>query len=392
MKGESDSLDRSLNQSISVPSTVNRLLFEQVDSLDDWVAPETITVTQIVGMGLWTPASILYREVIEEECTIVFGSGQRVCGTNALLRPFAQLSRDGDETVMGRSAQAYAGDSEIYYVDMENLNITKSNADEDLIRHYNLTEAEEIQNLVQATLLATTSSYSYISSTKPDFDELFDIEVIDSPVLMSATDSNGNTSGVVRENGTITIKTEIPNSQYFEFGGSKYLVLPSDMERTTTLVGEDFGGYTLTLATVGGDNVTEIQSVMSNASVTPAMRATFSKTNTGYGTIVTDIDGDGAVDLETSVSGEVVVVPNSASYDSLRSLAASFQLPTSKHRVIDRFIGRAERFSQNDDRRKQRINRFYLRLIDRTFAWYQRAGLISREDRQSAQAIIKELR
>jgi hypothetical protein len=289
---------------------------------------------------------------------------------------------------MGRSAQAYAGDSEIYYVDMENV----EQSDIFQVSHYNLTEAAEIQNLIQDILLATTSSYSYISSTKPDFDELYDIEVIDSPVLLSATDSNGNTSGVVRENDTVTIKTEIPGSQYFEFGGSKYLVLPSDLERTTTLVGEDFGGYTLTLATVGGDNVTEIQSVMSNASVTPTMRAAFSKTSAGYSTIVTDIDGDGTADVETTVLGEVVTVPDSASYDSLRSLVTSFQLSTSKQRVINRFISRAERFSQSDNRRKQRINRFYLRLIDRTLAWYQRAGLISRENRQSARVVIRELR
>ena len=389
-----DNLNRSLNQSTSIPATINTALYqkalqEHIDLLDAWQAPDSIKVTQIVGVGLPTVDRLLYREIEQEKC-ISAGPAGVVCGINKLLKPFAQLSHDGDETVVSVSAGAYAGASDVQFIEL----IKASNQSEFDIRHYNLTEADEVQQLVTNILIGTTSAYSYITSNKPQISAEYDIEAIDSPVLISATDVNGNTTGLTIENNELVMKSEIPGSQYFELGETKYLVLPSDVERTTTLVGTGRGGYTLTLATLNQADEQEIHSMLQNASVTPSMVATYQKTSEGYSDIETDLDGDGAIDLITTVTGESVELPSETTFADLRRAIESLSIPNAKQRILTKFVDRAEYYAIKSEQNSQyeRIAKIYYRIISRIIKWFERGGVISKEERNEIQEIISELK
>lgn len=388
LRGDDD-LNRELNQSISVPTTVNEDLFElavdeHTDLLDDWQAPEHIAVTQLVGVGLPTLSLIEYRQVIENDCTVIPG-GQIVCVPREFLKPFAYFSNDGDETVMSLSAEAYAGASEVYYVDM--LNVQPSGDFQ--IGHVSMTEFDDIHSLISDLFKSTTSEYSYLSKIKPTVNTNFDIEVIDSPLTLLATDETGNQTGVIEENGERVIVTEIPGSQYLEFGGSKYFIVPSDVEREVVLIGEAVGGYTLTLATLESDNETIINSVLQNATVTPTTRITYEKNASGYSTLKTDFDGDGVIDLETTPDGDLIKQPEVVTYDRLRDAVDDLQLPWFRERLLERLIDRAERLGERD---YGRLERKTLRVMKRVLRIYQRFDLITREERQVVRDIINKLR
>ena len=399
MSGQSDSLDRELSNTVSVPATINQALYtkavdEHINLLSDWVAPEHVQVTQLVGVGLPTMKSITYREVIERKC-ITTGPGGTACGNNTFPRAFAILSHDGDETVMSRSARAYAGDSEVYYVDMENVEELSIS----FFSHVNLTEAEEIQQLIKNLIEGEVQPYEYVSTEKPVFDTEYDIEIIDSPVTMSAIDELGNVTGVVEENGKQVIKTDIPGSNYFEFADSKYLIIPSQTPRTTTLRGDAEGGYTLTLATLDTDDQMKTNSQLVNATVTPNMIVTYTKHSSGYSNLATDFDGDGELDLVTTVTGEVVEDPTPepepvATYDRLRSQITALDLPRRADRHLSRLVDRAERAALRSGKKRVfiKIERWYLSAINRTLRYYQRIDLIERSDRQEIRATIKEIR
>jgi hypothetical protein len=106
--------------------------------------------------------------------------------------------------------------------------------------------------------------------------------------------------------GEPVVKQDIPGSQYFEFGDTKYLIVPKGTNRTTKLYGEAYGGYTLTTALLGEDDSQVVQTVLVNATTTPSLIAEYSNQGGEFSTVMTDEDGDGEVDYEMSLDGELI--------------------------------------------------------------------------------------
>jgi pimeloyl-ACP methyl ester carboxylesterase len=297
LRGE-DGFDRDLDNAISVPARANGAMLGDAlslhdNELDDWVAPAGIEVIEVVGTGLPTMKAVEYREILEDKC--LSAGPLQVCTPVAVIKPYAVLTKYGDGTVVQRSAAGYGGEKSKYFVNLLPFNNS--------MQHYNITEAAPVQDLLGELIIGTTTnSNQFISTSHTEFNDPYEVEMIDSPVRLLA----GNETGVVLEGGVRKIKQEIPGSQYFEFGDTKYFVVPKGTNRTTRLYGEEYGGYTLTTATLGTDDVQRVETILPNASTSPTMLAEYSNHNGVFSNVVTDSDGDGTADYETTLDGELI--------------------------------------------------------------------------------------
>lgn len=354
LRGE-DGFDRDLGNAISVPARANGGMLDGAQGmhnslLDNWIAPAEIEVIEVVGTGLPTMRSVEYREVLEDKC--LSAGPLQVCTPVAEIKPYAVLTKYGDRTVVQRSAEGYEGEKRKYFVNLPQV----SNG----IQHYNIGEAFPVQNLLKEIILSTTTSSNQIISTShTEFSDQYEVEMIDSPVRMLVTDTDGNQTGIVIVDGVRTIKQEIPGSQYFEFGDTKYFVVPKGTNRTTRLYGEGYGGYTLTTATLDDSDTQTIRTILPNASTSPTMLAEYSNENSVFSTVVTDSDGDGTVDLEATLEGEVIEKEVEVTYPLLISTVESTNLSRVRKQSLLLIIKSAEYYGN-----KLPVKSLYLKLED----------------------------
>lgn len=275
-------------------------------------------------------------------------------------------------------------DSDIYY-----LNLPLYNANNPDRKHSDITEVPSVQQLVENVLNGTSTTIDLISDSKPKYIDEYDIETIDSPVHISAEDTEGNITGVVIEDDEESIKEEMPGSHYFEFGGTKYLIIPSGVTRTTTLIGEAYGGYTLTIATLNEeDNHTTLHAI-ENATVTPTMQVTYTKDEAGYGLVTTDLDGDGEIDITSTINGEVIP-DEQVTYETLIAVIESLELSPRKERILLRLTKLAQKFDKK--KRTQRLEKRVLKLLNRFVDRYERRGYITAEQCDGVVDIINILK
>ena len=306
-----DNLDRDIDNSTAIPTRANETLllnaFDKHKSYyDSWVAPAHVEVFEVIGYGLPTLAALEYRTLVETKC---FSTGQApmVCVDENILKPFAVSAFQGDGTVLAVSAEAYKGDKEVYYLDLFKINDQNIQDGKDMTTHVNLLDSVTAQDLLHGLMIGTTSSsYLYVSQTAPESTVDYDIHAIDSPVALWAIDREGNKTGAYWNEGVKIITEEIPGSQYYEIGDTKYLSIPSDTDYTIELLGEDYGGYTLTISTLAEDGQ-QILYQINNASTTPAMVARYTKEGEGYSPIEVDLNGDDFFEMQINIlTGEVI--------------------------------------------------------------------------------------
>ncbi len=382
------------NQSddISTPYTTNPVLLEGALNehvvLDEWVAPEGIQVFNLVGVGLKTISALEYREVTEASCTdTVFGGIS--CTTDRFVRPYAHFTPYGDETVAALSAENV--DADRYYFDFEkfrNENLGLSRND-----HADFLEVEEVQNFIQNIINSTSSQIEYVSLDRPTLNEEYEVVSVDSPVRIVAVDADGRSAGVIEEEGQLKVVEGIPNSQYFEFAGTKYLITPKSINVTFRLFGQAYGGFTLTVTSLKGDRE-EVLSELSNASTTPGMVATFSREGNTYSTISTDVDGDGQIDLETTLTGDVVSNEEPVSFDLLKSEIKNLGLANNKKKALLIVVDLAEGFTQKSTVRPlfAKLAKESLLNLSKLVDLYKRKGWITEAEATSLQRIITGLR
>ena len=375
---------------VSAPYIANTTLLTDAlqshnDSLDNWMAPDGVEVHNIVGVGLQTIKAIEYREVIEraQGCDVFPG----VCPPQKILRPYARFTQYGDETVTRLSAESSSTNS--YFFDFLSYNRALENFFNKKA-HEDFTEVAEIQKLINGIITDTETAVDYISDTSPAFTTEYIIQSIDSPVSILVTDVEGNQTGV--QDGEIL--EEIPGSQYFEFGGTKYLIVPKDIEIITTLRGEAHGGYTLTIATLNAQDQQIIETELINATTSPTMTATYSGSGGNFGNITTDLDGDGVFEWETTLGKEVVRGVQPASYDVLRDQINDLDLSQPRKNILITFVNLSENFVD-----KASIHSMFnlmadqmLEQLKKTVTRYKKLKWITKQDADSLKVTIKALR
>ena len=378
---------------ISMPYVSNRSILSDAlnlhkNKLDDWLPPSNVEVHNVVGVGLKTIKKIEYRDVLEHIDCVSNISGAISCDEPAhFLRPYAYFTQYGDETVTALSSESVEG--ERYYFDFnsyrdESLDINRKS-------HADFTEISEIKDLVTNIINSTSTSIDYISLEKPVFTREYEVMTIDSPVDMSAEDSDGNKTGLIEVDGKRVVLKEIESSEYFEFGGTKYLIVPKDVDVTMSLRGTDYGGYTLTIATLTSDDVQVVKSEIVNATTTPDMLAVFSLIDGKYSTIKTDLDGDGVNDIESSVDGEIIE-GEVVTFDTLRAQIKALDLSARIEKKLLLRINLAEKFlNKSKGYRFNKISMILLGGLSKTISQYEKRGLISSVEGEDVRINISSL-
>jgi pimeloyl-ACP methyl ester carboxylesterase len=392
----SDTLDRGLDEEVEKPARVNRALFDEAlrrhaQIYDTWVAPDHLEVFEIVGVGLPTMSSVTYRTVIERKCTVV-GGGQILCVNESEIKPLANLTRFGDATVVEASANGYVGDKEIFYFDLFSIRDKYAFRGES-IEHFNLLEADEVQDLLEQFLSTSTISVEqFVSRSIPTLSHEYTVEVIDSPLRPLVTDQQGRETGVVIENGSKRIKQQIPGSAYFEFGGSKYLVMPRGLPRTTKLFGETHGGYSLTVLDLLRDDTKSIRSSLKNATVTPTTVVQYQVTESGYGILQTDLDGDGTFERVTDMQGKPIP-PTKVTYNDVRQVIRSAGLGKAREIALLALLQGAERVSVSKlpPAARARAEQKLLSAVRGLMQEYQQRRFLSKENAESIIKLLNQL-
>ncbi len=294
---------------INEPSVANTSLLldaleDHTQKLDTWTAPEHVQVYEIVGTGLATIKSLEYREMTERVCEYSGNvSNPLSCTNQQILKPYALQTLYGDETVMSVSAEGYSEDKEKFYLNLQQFDFSNTTAVE--LGHSNITEIDSVHELIGRILEdGPAEDIDFISNDPPQFDDNYRVISVHSPVKIEVTDTDGNVTGVDSNNAP---KEEIPGSSYFEIGGSKYVVVPADIDYDVVLKGEGNGGYTLIIDALENGDEQENLHTAENMLVSTTTIATFSKEGESFSSIIVDENGDGEPDAEFTVDGEEIV-------------------------------------------------------------------------------------
>lgn len=179
-------------------------------------------------------------------------------------------------------------------------------------------------------------------------------------------------------------------SQYFELGDTKYLVVPKGTVRETSLVGEGYGGYTLTTAGLGGDGKQVIETELFNATVTPQMRATYRNDGSSYSMLSTDLDGDGVVDSLITLTGEEATANAEATYDQVREYIESLKIKKGDRKAWLTLLKLAEQMTA---RKHKKINKadFFLQLLKKLVHHHAEKGKMTKKQESALRAMLEWL-
>jgi len=391
-----DILQRDINQDDSVPVRVNNQMLtealEKQEYIESWVAPDGIEVIEIVGTGLPTAKSVRYRDILEEICTGNTESNTTpICVTDNIMKGYVSFTGYGDGTVVQNSSTGYEGQKQVFYVNVPQIEEATSIS---IYEHFNLTEIPQVQDIIKNVLRSTSSQIEFVTDQPVELAQVYDIEMIDSPVNVLAIDAEGNKTGVQIEGGVKTIYEDIPKSQFVEIADTKYLIIPAEVERTTTLTGLDYGGFTLTFASLEVDDVQVINHTISNATTTPQMVGSYNKKDGEYSLITVDYENDGIIDSTFTVDGIIQLEPEEATYDVLRQSLINLDLRRSYERWLLKIVQKAERYHLKSAERSyyKKIEKLLLRVIKNRIRIASKLDWISDEQKTEVDAIINELK
>lgn len=393
--------NRSLTGEIYQPVGANSSLLataltNHANLLDSWIAPSSTKVVSIIGTGIPTMKALRYEDVLETICPrgTTF-STLALCSLERLPRPFAVMTYFGDKTVTGLSAKGYAGTGDQYFVDLIKINADSTiNRDGTEFNHANFTEVSYVQTLLKNLISTTTiPAIPFIINQEPVVIEPYIVQQIASPVYMSSIDSSGQVSGYIQQNGTWVLKEDIPGSQYFEFAGVKYLLIPSNTDFKTILSGQEFGGYTYKISELKNNDTQIILSQLVNASTTPTMIATLEKKNGQFSTIKTDYNGDTMIDSEVTVNGVVVTPQSLYTYQKLINSINTLTIRKSQKDALLFLVREAEKLDAKSvsNSLAGKLEKVTLKVLETTIQFYLKSKILTSAQTEELLKIVKFL-
>ena len=370
---------------IFLPTKTNEALLNEslethANTLDSWRAPQGVEVFNIVGIGLPTPKSIEYREFAHDYC------GSSACVVTK-LEPVVEFTLKGDETVVTKSAESVQTDSRIYinlFEESRGLSTNRTHAD--------ITESDSTQSLIDVILHgSSTQDIEHVTSTEPATDNNpITIDRIHSPARIYIEDSNGRRTG--RDSSIQAWKEEIPDTDYYEIGGVKYLFKPANLNHRVVIEGEGSGIFTHGIDTLINEEQTTLHTLI--ASVTPTTRITYEYTNGTTGPVSVDSNSDGVTDYQLTIDG--VLIETKVTYAELKTAIRNLKLVRLKSVVLLSIVTQAEQFyNKRTDTRKgrayEKLEEGSLYLLDQTLIQFRKAKLITTDAYQGIKSIIDKL-
>ncbi len=372
-EGRGDAGDKLNEPSKVSPVMLDSSLEDHSNILDSWTAPPSTQIFNIVGTGRATPKSIEYKEYPNVKCLNI-----NACVSFPKIEATIKFTKRGDKTVLLETTESSVGFSK--FVDVLSEKVS----------HAKITESDAVQSVVNNILNgSSTDAVEFVSDTEPAFSDIgLEITSIHSPARIYIRDSVGNISGRATEGGSFL--EEIEGSSYLEIAGVKYVIVPSNIDYEVFIEGEGTGIYTLNIETLSGDDNQELIHEMT-ASVTPEMVATYSKSGGEFSNIFIDEDGDGVIDSETTIDGDVIEIVSP--YDELNQFIKSLSLSKWQEDYMLKLSNKAEWFSDNKDKNKRykKYEKGILRLINRSARWYKKRGIITKSEYKELRQIIKQI-
>ncbi len=281
---------------LATPLPLNKKLVDKAAAthalLDAWRPPASVAVTEIVGWGNETVSNAIYIDKTTLSCI----SGSVVCSTKKVAGYTSLTVIDGDETVISPSA-AYLNSATYFNLGQLNTGFFTKN-----YKHADILSSSVLDSYIQKVLTSSSTPVSpYFSSTTPSGTGRRLVLIgAHSPVLISATDSAGRTTGIFPSpnagSDLYITKDEIPGSNVILAGEEKYLSVPEEVSVTVRLVGT--GSGTVTLDTTGADGA--IVSSYENIPVVSGSTVDTTVQNDTLGALKLDLDGNGVTDLQTA--------------------------------------------------------------------------------------------
>ena len=237
--------------------------------------------------------------------------------------------------------------------------------------------------------------YPYVSDSilVPEFTEVtskYTLIGVHSPVSLLAVDDDGNEVGMTDNQ----IKEEIVGSQYFELGGSKYVVLPATVDVKIKVEGTGEGIFSLSVDEINDSGQQNEVSLLANATSGPMMSAEFTIQDGVYSSLQSDINGDGVFEFEQTLSGELIESPSvTYDYTDLKEIIKNLGLNRWQEKFLMTKVRIAERFSKKSNKKEtfRRLEARRLAFISTSLMWYQQAGIISEETLIEIKMIIDNL-
>jgi hypothetical protein len=236
---------------------------------------------------------------------------------------------------------------------------------------------------------SSTEGIDFVSNSEPSFsNDDRDIYTIHSPVHMYLRDVNGNITGKTEIDGEWF--SEIPGSDYFEAGGVKYVIVPSDNKYTVVIEGEDKGLYTHSMRVLSEEVETTYHTY--TASVTPMSIIQYEKTGDDtFSTIKVDENGDGQTDLEMTLEG--VIIEKKVTYDDLENVIRELSLAKKFERPLLVLVAQAEKLSPIHTKKHKKIyaEEIILRVIEKQIELYKKMKLVTDVQFKTIESIIDKL-
>ncbi len=242
------------------------------DQLDNWQLPSSINVVRIIGTGISTLMSSMYKQ----GCYI-----PSLCQLGFWLDLIPNFSVTGDGVVPTKSVLKTG---EVHYINLAQTN-RENNENRD---HKNILETTKAQEMV-TDILTHTNSVSVQNTAEPSA-AYWNISV-HSPVDLIVMDNIGRQTGASTTPTGIKYKLEeIPNSKYFEVGEGAYVLVNEPIQPRIKISGTGFGTFTVSITKTLSDESTT--TVFANIPTNPETGAEITVSET-VPTLRLDSEGDG---------------------------------------------------------------------------------------------------
>lgn len=289
-------------------------------TLDTWLPPAGIRVSQIAGWGIDTMSSLEY--------TI-----PHFFSASPSRAPLGK--NDGDGTVLIQSAATPIPNSSRYYVDL---------GDYTGVTHENIFAAIGIQRLIENILKGETDLPATVATEYPDDIHGFITIAMHSPVDINLYDEEGNHTGPIPNPAPSSdlnyVEESIPGSTYVAYGEDKYITIHDDKKYRLELKGTDEGVFTLQIT--DGRRAEPIVTTFADVPVTDSLQGQMIlDTSVQAEPVITiDSNGDGLTDATLTPND---VVDQKIYFDLLRATIKSLTIKPKLEKDILAKIDKVEK-------------------------------------------------
>jgi hypothetical protein len=374
--------------SISTPYILNSTLFTRAEEDATFftsLESGDIPTVQIIGWGVDTIKAIEYKDKNVRDSE---GNIQKV------LDHAPVITEDGDGTVVVPSA-AYL-DTDSFYMNLKDYNkLIEFRRNR---KHADILEADPVRDLLSLLIRKEgVEGIEHISEIKPEpkqDDKRIRLRV-HSPLALGITDSFGNYTGVVKDEGgnIVRIAEEIPNSYYWEIGEGKYLGLDTADTYSVGLEGTGEGTFTIEIDEVLGGTVLSSATFVS----VPVYKETKAHMVLNANELELeselkpelsiDIDGNGEDDV-VLVSGDEISIADL--FALLLGMISGLSLPESPNKKILKDIEALEESIEEESHKyidKEKTQTEIDKLL-KTIEWLNKDGHTSAEDTRKLENLV----